>query len=503
MKEILLGRSINIESYEALMDVGRFKDEYNFLLPVLALSEEGEITEKLVNTRLFGVSADDPRGRCLLEVMVGYQLIEKKGLKERSINTHSDRIEYRFTERGKKTIELIRHARYDELHEELREKLSGLRILKRTEFYGFGMGAIYTLAPLGMQIFNSTGEILPELLRDVASELVILGILEPQQNQNEISDKAHYELTETGRGALQEGQVPVPERGVFVLTGTTDPLFAEPVIACRPKEGGKETRQEFDRIAQSSRNGGKNQGKTQKQERNTPAWFDELRRATPKILTLAAQNREPIQITGIGENVNQVQPKDKISVNLRISLDSDPEMTVVAGGGKKSAVETTFSLTLMDVMKCFFRERQEDIVEYGNTPALLVSYEEVKNYPAEINSMRRTITVHAPEIQGFGGFDGVKVSDLPILPRTLEDAGNWVRDCVIDGITTYIDETSYGQLCDEKVARFSERFTPDQVRSRLPTYQEMKTIVKERRETDPKRYWFVTAPALLTFREGM
>jgi len=97
----------------------------------------------------------------------------------------------------------------------------------------------------------------------------------------------------------------------------------------------------------------------------------------------------------------------------------------------------------------------------------------------------------------------VIVSDLPLLPRTLEDAGNWARDCLINGIITYTDETSYSQLCDREAARFSERFAPEQVKSRLPTYQEMLTIMKERRETDPKRYWFVTAPALLTFREGM
>src|SRR5690606_20604298 len=153
----------------------------------------------------------------------------------------------------------------------------------------------------------------------------------------------------------------------------------------------------------------------------------ELRRATPKVLTLATQNREVVQITDLDENVNQAQPKDKVSVNLRVPLNSIPEMTVVRtdrSGEKKAVVETTFNLTLMDVMKCLFREKQYDFVECGNAPALLVAYEEVKGNPSEINRMQRTTTVHAPEIQGFGRFDDVKVNALPLLPRTLEDAGN-------------------------------------------------------------------------------
>lgn len=503
MKDITLRRSINVESYEALMDVGRFKDEYKFLLPVLALSEEGGITEGLVNTRLFDVNADDPRGSRLLEAMVRYRLIEKRAVENEYTFTYS---EYRLTDKGKRIGELFRNGQYDQVDGELLEELSVLGILECTQYGSFWGKKQYSLGLIGMQIFRSQGEDLPRIPNNVASWLEKLGILESQQNRNTHAGAGEYELTETGRRALLEGQVLVPERGVFVLTGTTDSLFAEPVIACRPKEGGKETRQEFDRIAKSSRNRGKNPGKSQNQERNTPAWLDELRRATPKVLTLAAQNREPIQITGIGENVNQVQPKDKVSVNLRLSLRSTPEIAVIRTDGKKerkTVVETAFNLTLMDVMKCLFREKQYDFVECGNALALLVGYEEVKGNPSEINRMQRTTTVHAPEIQGFGRFDDVIVSDLPLLPRTLEDAGNWVRDCLINGITTYTDETSYGQLCDREAVRFSERFAPDQVKSRLPTYQEMKTIVKERRESDPKRYWFVTAPALLTFWEGM
>ncbi|NLA99504.1 MAG: hypothetical protein GX837_00805 [Methanomicrobiales archaeon] len=504
MKDITLKRSTNVESYEALMDVGRFKDEYKFLLPVLALSKEGGITKELVNTRLFKVNAEDPRGSRLLEVMVKYRLIGKRAVVHEHIFTYP---QYRLTERGERIRELFHNDQYDQVDEELRERLSELQILNRRRFYGFGMGATYTytLGPLGMQIFSSS-EMLPELLRDVASELVTLGILEPQQNQNETSDKVHYELTETGRRALLEGQVPVPERGVFVLTGTTDPLFAEPIIACRPKEGGKNRRQEFDRITKSSRNGGKNLGKSQNQERNTPAWLDDLRRATPRVITLAAQDREIIQITDIDENVNPIQPEGRVSVNLRCSLRSTPEMAVIKTDGKKerkTVAETTFNLTLMDLMKCLFREKQYDFVECGSAPALLVSYEEVKDNPSEINSMRRTTTVRTPEIQGFGRFEDVTVSDLPLLPRTLEDAGNWARDRLINGITAYTDEISYNQLCDREAARFSERFDPEQVKSRLPTYQEMRVIVKERREADPDKYWFVTAPALLTFPEGM
>ena len=66
---------------------------------------------------------------------------------------------------------------------------------------------------------------------------------------------------------------------------------------------------------------------------------------------------------------------------------------------RKTVVETPFNLTLMDVMKCLFREKQYDFVECGNAPTLLVAYDEVKGNPSEINRMQRTTTVHAPEIQ--------------------------------------------------------------------------------------------------------
>jgi len=504
MKEITLKRNINVESYEALMDVWRSKDEYKFLLPVLALSEEGGITDELVNTRLFGVSEDDPRGRRLLEVMEGYRLIEKASSRGVLTNEHSDHMGYRFTERGQLIREHLQQGQYGGLYEELLQDLSRLQILQRTTRGFLDLKVEYSLNHLGKEIFMSAGGILPELPLGVASELETLGIIEPQQNQS--TSSAYYELTETGRRALQEDKVLVPERGVFTLTGTTDPLFVEPVIDCQPKEGGKDARQEFDRIVKSSWNGGKNQGKNQDQKLNTPVWFDKLRRATPKVLTLAAQDREIIQITDIDEKTNPVQTGGRISVNVRCSLRSAPEMEVITISGKKekkTAAETTFNLTLMDIMGCLFHAKQHDLFECGDVPTLLVAYDEVKGSPSEINHMRRTTTVRTPEIQGFGRFEDVTVSDLPLLPRTLEDAGSWVRDCLINGITTYTDEISYNQICDRESTRFSERFDPEQVKSRLPTYQDMRVIVKERREADPDRYWFVTAPALLTFPEGV
>jgi hypothetical protein len=526
MKDIILERDVETASYEALMDIGIFKDDYRFILPVLALSEEGGVTGELVNTRLFGVDGNDPRGRRLLEVMVGYRLIWKGSVKEETAGSH-----YRLTERGQRIKEIFQKSQYDRIDPELLAKLLDLNIIRSDSNSGFSIfrNRSYGLSPLGVRIFS--GENLSEDDPGVFSELEKLGIIRGQSLKNisyngrydeidtdsfseimdrlEDSDKntctSQYELTDTGRIALQEGQVPVPEKGVFVLTGTTDPLFCEPVLACRPKEAGKEKGQEFERIAYLSPKNRKEPEKNNISGKKRPKWLEDLRRSTrssPKVLTLAAQNREVIQVVDIDENANPSQMKEKVSASLRISSNSTPEMTVVSRAGK-AAAETKFNLPFMEVMTSLFPEIEEDIVEYEGAPALLVSYEEIKNDPSEVNTMQRTVTVHAPEIQGFGRFKDVEISGLPLLPRSLEDAGSWARDRVFDGITTYIDKHSYDALCEKEAARFSKRFEPETVRSSLPTFREIRTIMEEKREKDPKKYWFVTAPVVLTFREGM
>lgn len=485
------------------MDIGTFKDDYRFILPVLALSEEGGITGELVNTKLFGVDGNDPRGRRLLEVMAGYRLIWKGSVKEETAGSH-----YCLTERGQRLKEIFQKGQYDHIDSDLLTKLVDLDIIihlnQESQLRIFN-DRHYEPSPLGVQIFLSNGESLPEIYPVIASRMEQLGIIESSEIQGDSSGTSQYELTDTGRIALQEGQVPVPEKGVFVLTGTTDPLFLEPVLACRPKEGGKEKGQEFERIAYSSPKNRKEPEKNNISGKKQPKWLEDLRRSTrsaPKVITLAAQNREVIQVINIDENANPSPMKEKVSTSLWISLNSIPEMTVICRG-KNNVAETKFKLPFMEAMKCLFPEKKEEIVEYGGTPALLVSYDEIKNNHSEVNTMQRTTTVHAPEIQGFGRFKDVKISGLALLPLSLEDAGKWARDRVFDGITSYIDEHSYDILCKREAARFSERFEPSGVRSRLPTYPDMMRIVEGKRREDPKRYWFVTAPAALTFREGM
>lgn len=508
MKDLILKRDVETASYEALMDIGTPRDEYGFILPVLALSEEGGITEELVNTRLFGVDGNDPRGRRLLEVMVGYRLIRKRSAGEDSAGSH-----YRLTERALTLKEVLQQEEYDLIDIGFLMELARLNIvtiyiddpliLFRRINSNSRKISCEGLTPLGEEIFCSNSENLSGIDPGVASELERVGIIESSWDLDKNSSTPQYELTDTGRMALQEGKVLVPQKGVFVLTGTTDPLFPESVVACQPKKDKIKNGREFEKIARSSRNGKNGRAKNKKQEEKQPGWLNGLRKSTPKVLTLAAQNREVIQVVDIDEHANPSSMKQEVSVSLRLSSGSAPEMTVVSSGGNKAAAETRFNLTLMEVLECLFKERKEDVVEYGSNPVLLVSYDEIKNNPSEVNNMQRTTIIHAPEIQGFGRFKDVKINGLPLLPRSLEDAGNWARDRVFEGITTYIDEHSYDTLCEKEATRFSERFEPDQVKSRLPIYQEMRTIMEERRGKDPKKYWFVTAPAVLTFKEGM
>ncbi|MDD4127292.1 MAG: hypothetical protein PHV39_06345 [Methanomicrobium sp.] len=530
--EIKLERNISVKSYEAIMEIASFNKDYDFLLPVLKLEEEGGITAEQVNTKLLNKIPNNIMGKRLLDRIEQYKLIEKGSslIKKESVkieqNNHSEYLTYDRNDRGEKFVNLLKSKKfmdtYEDFDEELLNSLTQLGLLKfKPDEYDQYSRSYYSQSYKCKPLLISSWPYTPknEEENQLFSSLESMGFIErvSQNNHNAKSfefenlkdnNNNNYTLTEIGRKALETGKIPIPEKGLFVLYTTEDPVFREKLIACEPKSENK--RQDFE---EKSRKNAQNENKKNKNQKfENPEWLKQIIKSlqnSPKIVELDAQNREEIQLLNIEGEVNHSEQSKKISISLKFSSKQSPEMEVYTSTYDKRKKEETkiksvcqpaINISLLEILKKMVAEHASDIIEFENEPALLIKFSEIKNNPSEINSGKKSLKIKSPVIEGFGTFNDVSIQNITLLPKTLEDAVLWSNSLISSSINYYIDRDSYNALCEKVILRFKERFDYDELMKGVSSFNELKNEIIEVKDKNPQKYWYFTAPELLTFK---
>lgn len=496
--EITLERNVTVQSYEALMEIASFDEKYDFILPVLQLEEEGGITVEQVNTKLLNERPNHQMGERLLDRIEQFRLIKKNVGVSMEQQSSLPGI-YLPTERGGKLMEILRNRHYREIDSDLLKSLVNLGILYKHMFDSYSMSDIGN-ALVDNPWPQSNDRFDVNLFKSLESVGIVRNI-----NSDPISDEENCcTLTELGEKALREGKVPVPEKGLYVLYTTEDPLFSEKMIAYEPKDERKG--KQFQDLAFAKQNK-KEVDHNNSKISDTPRWLKDLiksLKSSPKIIGLPAQNGEEIQLVNVEGQVNRSNQTKNVSLVLRISSGQNPEMKVIASSGKnnsKSVCKPNMEMTVFEVLKQLVPERADDIIESEQEPAILISFDEIENKPSEIHSGKRNLKINKPTIEDLGRFKDVTVEGVPLLPKTLDDAIAWANSLVSGWIDYYIDESSYDSLCEKAITRFSERFDSNKIRNGIHSFEEMKRTLNAEKKQNPQKYWFVTTPEILTFRE--
>ncbi|MDG6251224.1 hypothetical protein, partial [Methanocalculus sp.] len=405
--EIKLERDISTESFEAIMEIASFDEKYKFILPFLKLEEEGGITVEQVNTKLLDKTPDNEFGRSLLERMEKFRLIERAKQKPAYYRV-SDPDSFYLTEKGEVVVVQLQDKNFDKIDPPLRKDLLEARVIAEirksiwdTIQYSLGtnsdllLGHPWPYTPSGL---SGTTLFLKLEQYGIVSNRIY-------GNYSPTNDEDDYKLTDLGKKALQEGKVPIPEKGLYVLYTTEDPLFHEKLVAYEPKTEGK--RRDFKEKAFNQKDAKKTdiRGKGKNMRPQRLDFMIKSLKNSPKIIELAAQNGEEIQLIGVEGEINPSRQKKKISIVLKISSGHTPQMEVFSnreGKDSKYVCTPNLDLTLIEILKQLDREHADYIIDYDQKPSILVTFDEIKNNAAEVNSGERKLTIKSPEIDGIG-----------------------------------------------------------------------------------------------------
>lgn len=482
--EIILKRKIPVKSYETIMELAINSDEHRFYLRVLELAQEsGFIDQKMVNEKLLFRNADNVMGKRVLE------LLDRLGFIEGS------QFNYNLSSNG----QAFRQKNYHNRRDKSSKDYELLKILQDTGYINITGSSNGNYSFEGTQEGNLFFD--TELPRQPTSEkkervfksLEMKGILEINDTKKAThSINLRYMLTNVGKNAVNIGIVKIPEEGYFVINTTEDPLISEIIIGYNRSTGTSS--KDFIHYSNNHNNyKNKHESKT-----DNPKWMknlqDELRKK-PKIIKLIAQNYEEIQINKIGDEVSFIKSRLNVFISLKIPMHGNVVMTLKSGKNE-FIVKHDLGIKFDHVLKELLDEKLKDVEFISDEPTLFVAYDELKS--SEKNSFIRSILIEKPEIEGYGVFDNVYLSNLKIAPKTVEDAKLWTNWIIEDQIKYYVDESEYTKIRSECANKFQDNFQPDEIISMLPCFEDFVHTLSNQRENSPHKYWFVTAPQFLT-----
>ena len=321
------------------------------------------------------------------------------------------------------------------------------------------------------------------------------------------ASEAVYILTETGRIALAEGWVPIPEKGVYIIHGTSDPVLSNPVISCQPETANQaiETERPYNRKNRHS-------PASKKPPRVDYSWLATLKEriaSGPLVLNIPHNSNDPLQIISIDPSVEPSNTTVNATLFLTLEYQKDPIVRIsTAGTSKKNgttsewiSVEHKFNLDFEEVVRSIFSNRIDDIYKDDDGFTLLVPFNDAKTKLAILTNRRMDYRVDAPEIESYGPFEGLTIQNLRVAPRTLRDARAWAEWCFHDKIQYHITGENYERLRQECAGMWEPRFSEEEIIDAIPAYENAIRICERGEMEDRTLFWYLMTPYLLTMKE--
>lgn len=295
----------------------------------------------------------------------------------------------------------------------------------------------------------------------------------------------NYDLTDAGKKALENMKVKIPEKGIYVLYLTKDPLFPNNILSYsatnkKPWEEFGETRRNFhDRNKDKSKNQNPPKGIPK------PECLNEYKKGS--VVKLTGKSNEEIQINEIGDKLFKSDSKLNLSITIRLD-EQNTSVKVALDDEKEIAIDSPFTMKPIDILTELFG----NIQEARGKLVLPVSYDEIND--SEITGMiRRNIIEKDKTIDGYGKFSLISVDKLSLMPESKLDAENWAKWHLKNSINYYFDEESYLTKRRDAAGKFVDFYDQSEIESALPDFDKFVEEVTEM-EQKTATYWYARAP---------
>lgn len=281
-----------------------------------------------------------------------------------------------------------------------------------------------------------------------------------------------YVLTEAGQKAAEEESVFLPEHGVYRIWYTRDSLASQGFLQYESRNDGSlyadiqgKPQLNWDSVAP------------------IPDWIDNL--LDEELTNYSGEDIVKIESV---EKICRSVEKHGLSVTATLIAEHYQPTRIVLSS-PKWRVNTTFDipgLTFDDIWnELLTRNSLRWEAEF-----LEVSFNDLTD--RERHSFKKTITFDHPEIERYGVFDRTTVDEVPIAPQTKNDAREWARFLLEDGVKEYLTAEQYlalvGQI--EQLPGFYKYAAVLE----LPTQATLAKKIQDDDSSGNKRYWFLRAP---------
>lgn len=295
------------------------------------------------------------------------------------------------------------------------------------------------------------------------------GLLEKRRFNN-----FNYSLTEKGQEALDKQQVFVPEKGVWELWVTDDPLWQPSLLKIeRFKElSAKQETDNSNREALEKRTNSK---------KKFPSKFQDRLKQSGFITTLLGGDN--YRFHEFEENAELIENTEMaVSVTLTIPQHGNTSL-VFSHNGKsyhQDAPDLTFDEIWQQMLEAEFMWDAWDEVK----SAWRIAYNEQLK-PTERTTFLKSHTFQKPELIGLNQFEPCTVENIEIAPATQQDADNWAIWLLEQSVNRYLTQGEFSKMQDEVRAKF-----PDFDVS-LPS---QKVLAQNLRESNRNAFWYLQAP---------
>ena len=258
------------------------------------------------------------------------------------------------------------------------------------------------------------------------------------------SDKGNYQLTNSGKEALQANEVFIPEDGCWELSVANDPLLPHSVIKLSPFN-------EPNAITEvMSRNAKDNQENGERKIEDTPDWFQ-------KFIAVELKPYEGGKSIRI-DKVEQKAEWAEVSFHLSLEWNVGKNSIRILDGKKVTTQLKGPSLKIDNVWKNLLEN--EGILECWDEldKALAIPFDESKEHSritmvSDYEFIQPTIHIG---YQYLGDFDDVLIKGISVCAATPEDAQAWAQWRLDNSITSFASEAKYRQWVENAQKPFKK-----------------------------------------------
>ena len=289
-----------------------------------------------------------------------------------------------------------------------------------------------------------------------------------------------YRLTGDGNMAAEEECVFIPERGVYRVWFTQDPLVPQKFLRYERKNDGSLIGDVLSTPPKNSKGRPKKKGKIDK----TPMWVQDL---SGKELHVYGTD-EVVRIENVEAKCRIVtDPPPRLSVNVSVEQFESIEVSLTSKKWKVDSAIDAPPLSFDDIWNNLLGNK---MARYWISNFLELNYDDLNEQ--EKLSFLRNIVIDKPTIEGYGTFARTELKQIPISPRTRQDAGKWADFLFEHSINEYLSRDSYRSKFDETKQKPAFYKFSDELN--LPEQQALARKVRKENNQLPREFWYLQAP---------